>query len=305
MDWSDMPDELLGLILSNIFAQDRYAFSLVCKSWNNAVASSLLYRHSPCLVFTNRITQICEVFQYNTFFRMNFLNPDMNPVIRCSKHGWLLVSQDDEALFFYDPFNNQKIQVPSLPSVYTTVSFFHPPTSPDCFVVGILSLNETFEIGVLRHGDDEWNIDYMRSLRKHNRFNTSLAPPVLCGGKLYILDVKGNIATIDMGEDPIVDSGYVYSKCIQQRRSRKNIKQHFLIKPKDEDVVFAVFVKKDERYVRVFRLYTEHRIHWESVDNLGDRVFYVSNASSFGYTTDNKQSSCRFIYFVCAGLKTK
>lgn len=289
-----LPVELLDLILPNLFAKDRLAFSLVCRAWDKALAASA-YRHSPCLMLNNRDTTIWKVFQHNNFFSMDFPDLDKKAVIRCSNHGWLLMCTDDEILFFFDPFNNQRIEVPRLPKKnrYTTMSFFHPPTSPDCFIVGIDGVHNCIvEIGLLKHGEDEWNIS---SVELKKLFGASLAPPILDGGKLCFLDFRGNIATFDMSRDPIAKSGYVYNRCLKQRRLRRNIKEHYLIKIKGEDAIFGVFVMNDDHGgVRVFRLLDN--ILWEPVEDLGDKVFYVSNSSSFGYITRNKNIANKIFF---------
>lgn len=206
------------------------------------------------------------------------------------------MSRDDETLFFFDPFNNRRIEVPAFKEGYgfTTLSFFNPPTSPNCFIIGIKSGSIEVKIGFLRHGDNEWNIDHMEHIEitKALQFRASLAPPILHSGKLYFLDVRGKVATLDVSEDrlsdgSIAESGYIFRKCLEQRRLRRNIKEHYLVKPMGEDAIFAIFLMNDDRKVKVFRL-LEPDMRWELVDDLGDMVFYVSNASSFGYRTCNK-----------------
>lgn len=297
MDWSDMPEELLDMILSNLFAKDRDTFSVICRSWNKVVSASP-YINSPCLVFSNRDSHIQEVFQYNAFFSIDF--PIKNAAIHCSKHGWLLMSGNYGTLFFFDPFNDVEIELPDyFPESYTTISFFNPPTSPDCFIIGVESEEEfEVEIGLLRHGEDKWSTYYFK---RRIDFKPSFAHPILHDEKLYFLDVRGNIATIDMKRDIIVKSAYVhnnclktrrfkspyvYSKCLKQRRLRRDIKEHYLVKPKGEDTIFAVFAMHNGRNIKVFRLLKE--MVWEPVTDLGDKVFYVSALTSFGYTTHDK-----------------
>lgn len=285
-----MLEELLDLILSNLFANDRHSFGLVCGSWSKVLAS----RHSPCLILTNRTSNIWKVFQHNVLFSMNF--PDKNAVIRCSKYGWLLMSRDDESLFFFDPCNNRRIEVPVSSSYYSTVSFFHQPTSPDCFIIGISSvIGCHLNIGLLKHGENEWKNDQMFHISTRIRFQASLAAPILHGEKLYFLDVRGKVTTIGMSKYPIIESGYIFKKCFKQRRLRRNITEHYLIKPRDEDVIYAVFVVHDDRKVKVYKL-LELDMSWEPIEDLGDKVFYVSSALSFGYTTTNTSMANKIFF---------
>lgn len=254
-------------------------------------------------MFTNRRSPIWKFFQHDKFFSMDFPELDKNAVVHCSKHGWLLMSRDDETLFFFDPFSNRSIEVPKPPGNFEfKISFFHPPTSPDCFLIGIdggVGLQVT--IGLLRHGQDKWDIDFMDNISRRVEFQPSLSPPIFHGERLYFLDVGGKVATLDMSEDrlrkgSIVKSGCIFSKCLKQRKLHENIEEHFLVRSEGEDAIFAVFVMHDKGKARVFRLLEYSDMLWEPVEDLGDRVFYVSNASSFGYTTSNKSMTNKIFF---------
>ncbi|XP_012829465.1 PREDICTED: F-box/kelch-repeat protein At1g57790-like [Erythranthe guttata] len=333
MDWNNLPQDLVDLILSKVFAKDRHNFSLVCRSWNTVVAASP-FRHSPCLMFNQRKKKhVWKLSQNNNFFYMEF--PQLQGgTIRFANHGWLLISRgDDETLFFYHPFNHHMIEVPS-PSDsncagYTTICFFHPPTSPDCFVVGIVTQldqwSDTVDIGVLKHGEDKWeNCTYQSQI-----FQSSIGPPILHGGLVYFLDTDGDVATFDIREHGSLSSWKVFPdclpkclpECLEKHWSRKCIKEHYFIKPKGEETIFAVFAVHGEREVKVYSLsetfswelvedlvfyvsnscsfgYTtdvrsKSTFSWELVEDLGDRVFYVSNSCSFGYTTDVRSKSMK------------
>ncbi|EYU17475.1 hypothetical protein MIMGU_mgv1a019176mg, partial [Erythranthe guttata] len=194
------------------------------------------------------------------FLRVKFPKLLKNAVVRFFNHGWMLMmSSDEQTLFLYDPLNNQTIELPPSRAILTLLqSLFSTRQLPT--TVYLLE------------------------------FNLSRAcPPILHDGKIYFLDVKGNVAVFDMNN--VVWSLVIYSRCLKKRRLRKNmiIKEHFLIKPGGEEAIFAVFVVHDEIKVKVFKLMDEFR--WKLVENLGDRVFYVSHTSAFGYTTDNKSKS--------------
>ncbi|KAI3464673.1 hypothetical protein Pfo_021336 [Paulownia fortunei] len=290
-NWADLPEELLSLILSNLFAKDRHTFNLVCRSWNAASAASP-YRHSHCLMFYQTSEHLWKFFQYNNFFYMDIPELD-NAEILCSKYGWLLISRDDYTLFFFDPFNKQKIELPTTSDYsYNTITFFHPPTSPDCIIVGIAAKTwcEDVQIGVLKHGEVDW-----QSYTYRSKFLVSLGAPVLHCGLLYFLDVKGNVATFNISGQGHESCWDVNTRCLTPRRLRNNIKQHFLFKVKGEEALFAVFVGHDERKVNVYRL-LEPEMQWELVEDLGDKVLYLSHTSCFGYTARSK-SMANKIYF--------
>ncbi|KAL7155731.1 hypothetical protein ABFS83_03G096400 [Erythranthe nasuta] len=293
-DWNDVPEELLLLLLENVLGKDRYSFSLVCQSWNR-VAKASPYHPSPCLMtFNRKSNHVSKYFQHNCFFRMNFPTLLKDATVRFSNDGWLLMmSPDDRTLFFFDPFNNQTIELPPIPShrtMYNTICFFHPPTSPNCLIVGILSnTNHEVEVGVLKYGEDRWDVGL---LDIDDQFKVSFCPPILHDGKIYFLDVIGNVAWFDMTDG--IWSFIIFPRCFTKTRLCRNIKECFLIKPKNEETIFGVFLVHDERKVRVFEL--SKRLRWKLVEDLRNRVFYVSKTSSFGYTTDDKSMANKIFF---------
>ncbi|KAG8364306.1 hypothetical protein BUALT_Bualt19G0115000 [Buddleja alternifolia] len=86
--------------------------------------------------------------------------------------------------------------------------------------------------------------------------------------------------------------------CLFPSRLRHKVKQQFLIKPKGEEVLFAVFVAHDERKVGVYRtdLIENDMDHWELVEDLGDKALFVSHTMSFAVTAPSKTMANK-IYF--------
>ncbi|KAK6118770.1 hypothetical protein DH2020_047496 [Rehmannia glutinosa] len=296
-NWADLPDDLLNLILSKLFAKDRHMFSLVCRSWNTVAASSA-YRYSPCLMYYHRSKHMWKLYQYNSFFYMSFTELEKAEIC-CSKYGWLLMRRYDNSLFFFDPFNNQRIEIPcKLRNGYSTVSFFHPPTSPDCFIVGIDDTPDSgteviLKICVLKHGEKKWDINIYRPRK---RFLVSRGAPVLHGGLLYFSDVRGNVATFNMSKcDDCKPRLAIKFRCLRRRRLGNKIKEHYLFKINGEEAMFVVFVLHEERKVSMFRL-LEPEMKWEPMQDIGDKVLYLSHVSSFGNTAYLKNMSNR-IYF--------
>ncbi|GFP95325.1 F-box protein at1g49360, partial [Phtheirospermum japonicum] len=165
-------------------------------------------------MFYQRSNCAWKLFQYNSFFSMALPQHLNRAEIRCAKHGWMLMSKTDHTMFFYDPFNNETIHLPKADSKYTIICFFHPPTSRDCFIVGISTMicNKDVEIGVLRQGESEWRRCVYRS---KSHFRLSVCTPVLLHQRLlHFLDVGGDIATFDVSKSGSPDSWTVQTKCL-------------------------------------------------------------------------------------------
>ncbi|KAG8378140.1 hypothetical protein BUALT_Bualt08G0107100 [Buddleja alternifolia] len=290
-NWAELPEELLSLILSNLFAKDKYSFGRVCKSWSSAAAVSP-YRHSPCLMFYEKNNDRWKFFQYNGIFFRKF--PQLyDSEILCSKHGWLLMSCYYCNLFFFDPFNYRSIEVlPVMDFPYKTICFFKPPTSSDCTIVGIssvLAFSPCVKIGVLKMGEGEWKI---HKYNCNTRFVFSGCTPIMHRGMLYYLDVKGNVGTFNINKHGHESSWVVHTKCLLPARFRNKTKQHFFIKHHGEETLFAVFVAHDERKVNVYRL-LEPGMKWELVEDLGDKRLFVSRTSSIIETAPLKSMANR------------
>ncbi|KAG8370546.1 hypothetical protein BUALT_Bualt14G0128300 [Buddleja alternifolia] len=287
--WTDLPKELLSLILSNLFGLDKYTFSLVCKSWNAASAISP-YRHSPYLM-SYQWNRAWKFFQYDLIFDKKF--PELPKAhIRCSKYGWLLMSGFAFSLYFFDPFNGRRIYLPKSDFRQAITCFFHEPTSPDCFIVGMANSVDglSIEIGVLNHGENKW-----KKYTYHSKtpFYVSICNPALHRGQLYCLDVAGNIATFDINNHGSETSWIVHTKCLSPPRLRQKLRQHFLIKVCG--ILFAVLLAHEERKVNVFKL-LEPDMRWEVVEDLGDKMFYVSHTACLAHI--NPQTSmANKIYF--------
>ncbi|GER37670.1 F-box family protein [Striga asiatica] len=263
-NWADLLPELLDLILANLFARDRHSFSLVCRPWNRVAATSP-HRYSPCLIDYHPGTRTWRFHHPHggSFFHETFPELPKDAEIRCSRHGWLLVSRRDSTLFFFDPSNRRSVELPfRTPPNFTSVSFFHPPTSEECTVLGIgtISYENVVEIHVLRRGKKGWSRVEQKTA---SSFLLSRGAPILHRGLVFFLDMKGNVARFDMSKRRL-DVSY---KCFRWGRVRKGyIREHYLFKVKGLDELFGAFAFGDER--KDFR----------------DKVLYLSAFSSFGAT---------------------
>ncbi|EYU38438.1 hypothetical protein MIMGU_mgv1a020821mg [Erythranthe guttata] len=181
------------------------------------------------------------------------------------------MSSDAQTLFLFDPFNNQTIELPPIPShcTYNTICYFHPPTSPDCLIIGI----------ILNYGEDRWKSKLYKAKIIILRY-PFFCPPVLHDGRIYFLGVEGNVAWFDMSDG--IWSFDTITRCFKNPWLRRNIKEHFLIKPKNEETIFGVFIVHGERK--------------KLVNDLRDMVFYVSKTSYFGYKTDDKNNANKIFF---------
>ncbi|KAK9985693.1 hypothetical protein SO802_030644 [Lithocarpus litseifolius] len=199
--WLELPPELLYQVskhLSNIYFS---IFCAVCKSWRSSAQSW----HSNALVFRLRTLldiphseSPCNLMTLDTY---QDFSPVLSVRLHCSKMGWLLLSLYERfeycRFFFFNPFTMVKIELPSNSYPFVIMSFSLPPTSKDCFVVGIESCGSGF--GIIRRGEESWStFDFKRSLPKD--IFISYNSPVLYKGRCFCLCMSGELGVFDLNE---------------------------------------------------------------------------------------------------------
>ncbi|GFP97793.1 hypothetical protein PHJA_001923400 [Phtheirospermum japonicum] len=162
------------------------------------------------------------------------------------------MTRHDHSLFFFNPSNNQRVDLPG-PSApgYTTVCFFNPPTSPDCTVVGIATPLESkaVEICFLKRGKGDWRQKYKYDTSY--KFQVLHGAPVMHRGLIYFLDVKGYVATFDMSIS--------YNRLRRRWIGGKNRERYLLrVEGEEEDQLFAVFVFDDER--KCWKMWAQNKL---------------------------------------------
>ncbi|GER37640.1 F-box family protein [Striga asiatica] len=299
-DWTVLLPELLTAIMSKLPGKDQPSASLVCRSWRNSV-SALPNRYPPCLTRYHPRTRAWKFHKHGcngSTFQTSF--PELHgSEIRCSRHGWLLMTRPDQgAFFFFDPFSRRTIHLPPMTdNGFTTFGFFGPPTEPGCTVLGLgdSTAPTAIDTCVLRRGEAAWEV------REHlvggPDFRVSLAAPVMHAGRAHFVDKRGNVARLDVGRAGGKLS--VRWRCMRRRgRLEGRIKEHYLVGTEDGGLM-GVFVFSDEGRVKVYRLSDEDG-RWDPVwEGVGeDKVVYLSQGSSFvGPATEGKGNTACFPKF--------
>ena len=130
--WSDLPAELLGLILRKVPFVDTIRCKAVCSSWRSAATQSQAESHSiqstPWLMLpsdqegdftTCRFFNLSEKKVYNMKDVFGAFGDDVWCVGSC--HGWLVMLDDEANPVIFNPFSRVHIQLPLIP-----VEFFNP-----------------------------------------------------------------------------------------------------------------------------------------------------------------------------------
>ena len=283
--WLELPPELLYQVskhLSNIYFS---IFCAVCKSWRSSAQSW----HSNAIVF--RLRTLLDIPHSESPCNLMTLDtyqediPVLDVRLQCSKMGWLLLSLVRFGycrFFFFNPFTKVKIELPSNFYHFDIMSFSLPPTSKDCFVVGI---NGGYEFGIIRRGEERWNIfDFKRSLPKD--IFISYTSPVLYKGRCYCLCQSGELGVFDLNEylrNPEGQNSFRWIHIVPRGFSEElvdSIIQCNLVESNGQ--LYSVFEFEDfNPCFLVFSLNpNKSQLKWHAVENLRSQIFYVGVVGS-------------------------
>ncbi|XP_061999115.1 putative F-box protein At4g17565 [Rosa rugosa] len=180
--WSELPTELLELIMKKLASVDILRFEAVCSCWNQAAKSyisapyfTLDIPQTPWLmipggeenhVHTRRFFNLAE-FKYYTI--KNALGDIPDAWCVGSSHGWLVLTEEKGTACLLNPFSGDRIELPSIWTLHPVISKDYiakavtsskPPSSSSSsdFVVAIILYSNTWitQLAFHRHGDDAW-----------------------------------------------------------------------------------------------------------------------------------------------------
>ena len=158
--WSDLPEDVLVLVIKRLLICDRIRFRAVCKGWRLPVdIIQGLFFPVPKLPWTmeyiwrkttdsNRTLSICKLLEPDLHRRPRSYivetgmiegRSDFVDAEACaSRDGWVLFSKEVKGsllFFLFSPFNKQVVSLPRLESdIFDIATFSSSPNSPDCIV---------------------------------------------------------------------------------------------------------------------------------------------------------------------------
>ena len=146
LNWSNLPTELLHLIIEKLAFVDIIRFKAVSKSWclaANSYISSPLYSpfpQSPWLMFPPQRHQNHSSFFHfaeRRVYKLDNILKGFDHDARCagSSLGWLIIFDQRGNLFLFNPFSRVTIQLPS-------IKFLHQQDRGDKQFGGIITSDE-------------------------------------------------------------------------------------------------------------------------------------------------------------------
>ncbi|KAF8410732.1 hypothetical protein HHK36_003269 [Tetracentron sinense] len=291
-NWFDLPWDILTLIAGRLLLVDYMYFRSTCRTcrlvappiqWRTASVGLEMESLSPWLMFLKKEDGNCNFIdpKHNDTYLMN-ISELFGATIRFSKGGWLLMSQGDHSMFFFNPFTRSKIQLPDLHRecyIFSGISFSSLPTSSDCVVFCISEMIAYF----ICKGDEDWNhfyIDYKIFMPYANN-------PVFYNEAFYCLGEEGKVGVFDLRNE------FSWTVLAKPEKPCTSIYHYYLAECDGE--LLSVFVGYMGNFVEVFRLNCS-MMAWIKVKSLGNHMLFISHSSSISAVAKTPEMANK-IYF--------
>ncbi|KAM3325076.1 hypothetical protein P3S67_000200 [Capsicum chacoense] len=292
--WSDcLPTDILGLISSRLVGGEYFVFRAVCKRWRTAPLKpphpSLRVHDddspSPYLVTLRQKTGTVEFFHpmYNEVTHKKNIAILKGCRIRSAKGSWLLMSQGNHGMFFFNPHSNDIVELPNLPEQIGNYccawTFSSPPDSLDCFVVGFDFYGSPPLVCIIKVGDSTWK--FHRPFNTQERFQlTGCNNPVFFEkNSVYVWGDEGNLGILNINENSSPTWEFYGKPFPSQKLSL--IRKVYTAEDVDKGGMLVVFLTHEEGKVEVWRykMMNESALEREQITNLDDKTLFVTSGA--------------------------
>ncbi|KAL5698568.1 hypothetical protein ACHQM5_029592 [Ranunculus cassubicifolius] len=226
----------------------------------------------PWLMYFNNEVSTCNFLDPMTSITHTFEIPELLGSRICfSNFGWLLMSQGDRSMFFFNPFDMATIDLPDLPRdfAFNGLSFSCSPTSSDCIIFGAHSLaTDKVDICYLRLGEDDWtSVQFKNS----TRIFLCDANPVFLNGRFYCLSYEQHLGIFDM------EYGMCNWTVLCTTQPCKSGDQNYLVQY--DGKLLSIFVGPKGKWVNIHE-FDILQNKWWHVTELSDKMLFVSRRTS-------------------------
>lgn len=276
--WSDLPTELLYLILMQLTFIDIFAFGGVCKSWRLLASThrqEFMEGQSPLIVALSRRAKRTGLL-YNVFEGSIFKTviPNFSRRTCCAISCGYLVIKDNRStsgLWLFNPVTREEFLLSHPHFVVRRVIVASSTMDSSDITIVALSMcsDRSFD-------NDGGNLEIYRPRDEHPAVLHSIFEPysildlAIFKGKVFALSNLVRVGILNLRPHPMVTMLEVKRTCI----------------PTNE-VMFMRLVASDKQLFlfnfhsanNMFKLYELNfvRMEWLEVDNLGDQALFVSS----------------------------
>lgn len=294
--WSDLPQCLLELILKPLTLPDRLRFGSVCRTWLIA-QTQYLHPPAPPLPFLtlHRSDKSFELFSFSD--RRTYKTLPRSLRLSSSLQGWILL-QPTDGIVFFNRFIKKYVSIPRINSNVGSFSdwlLFSTPSDPN----GIFLVKESEHVFWICHFD---NLGYPQ-IRSRKWEEAVVSNVVFCQGKLFALNKNGSLAIVDAIFPHDITTHNMRLKpedspLQKQRRGRPWKPIYVMVESCGELLMVRVEERPFKRFCcSVFRADLTNN-EWMKLENLGDRMLFLSAGSSISVSA--KETGCKGnrIYYI-------
>ncbi|XP_059463106.1 F-box/kelch-repeat protein At1g57790-like [Corylus avellana] len=275
LSWSDLPIELLELIISRLPLDDNVHASVVCKSWHSAAISVRVVNQSPWLMYfySGNLYIFYDPLLCKTH---SIILPELNGCrVRYSKDGWLLVYRPiSHCLFFFNPFTREEINLPSFRLNLAVVAFSCAPTSTNCIILAVKQVgHQIVAISTCHPGATEW---VTVTFRHHLPISSFVNKFVFCDELFYCLGFNDGLGFFD----PLQRTWNVLAVLPPELSGKLSIgwlKGRYMTVHKGE--LLLIYARSGSANPIMFKL-NRTRMIWEEVKTLDGFTLFASSLSS-------------------------
>ncbi|XP_054779218.1 uncharacterized protein LOC129287089 [Prosopis cineraria] len=219
--WSQVGDDILGLVLEHLCLSDYLRSRAVCSSWQSIVSKYVAKKQClpqpelPLLYLQTMDSQNFPFFILPTasVFKFNYTVPPLEFIHYCygTVQGWMImieasrnyfdVPETDVQIFFFNPVTKAKVYLSSRLKVKSKIKRIVAstnPNDPNCVVVCIFYLQNIFAFRWI--SDESWTIVVEDLMTRITFMHVEILH-----GKLYALtnESKNSLISYDLKKQPL------------------------------------------------------------------------------------------------------
>lgn len=328
LDWAELPDNLLGLILHRLTSPSDYVrFSVVCRSWN-FVAKDNSREHSAPMLLTysgeEKIWNLCDM----TNQKVLNLQVELPNTRFCGfSKGWLVAMDDNFIVTLINPFSKVVGRRPTRENSTFDLPPLHPPemsderyrtkwtryheyfvnkaiisadpvsSAKDCTVV--VSYADRGRLAFIRlHGDTRWTYIDAGIIERVYEI-------IYAEDKLYALDSKNRGFSCDITTTSQLNFTLVAETFEEHVPVGSFMLKEYLVESSEGLVMVVRCMRTRQRRHRprvtvgfiVFKLDAYHR-KWAPIDTLGDVALFLGDSVISVMASDFPGCKRNCIYFI-------
>ncbi|GAB4833377.1 hypothetical protein Ancab_031620 [Ancistrocladus abbreviatus] len=291
--WSDLPAELLELVLSHLTLKENIQVSAVCQRWHSVAVSVRVVNRPPWIMYFPKFGDFHEFYDPLSRKTYSVKLPELCGSRVCyTKDGWLLLYRPrTHRLFFFNPFTRELIKLPKFEMTYQIVAFSGAPTCPNCIIFTVKHVSPTVvAISTCHPGALQWTTaNYQNRLPFVSSIWNKL---VFSNGLFYCLSLTGWLGVFDPKELTWNVLVVPPPRCPENFFAKNWWKGKFLAEHNGE--IMVIYTCCSENPI-IFKLDQANMV-WEEVKNLDGITLFASFLSSHS-RTDLSGAMRNSVYF--------